>query len=663
MSRNVILVPAGKSDGIYVASLGLVKALEQNGIKAALFKPMSCCSEKECECNKYSVSFCDAVTMLCKNLKTELFELVVGNFEKFKQDNQADVYVVEGVVCDKFNQDDINANIAFALNCKLLVVNQGGCQKSAKMRALSLKSFGSLATDGILGDILLNKNAPKDLGGHKKLVLAGKGREHEKECSSCACGTGRIADGNKIVADIAYDPANYAVSAATIAKLVDGKIVSGCDCARGMGVRTTECDCANAVLVGNDIKNAANIVILTEGANHEVAGAKSVISTQASSVEVLQALANAKPILDGDCKFKDEIATRVAQAFCSDFVKSLAPCSCSCASEFAPMAPATFRYKLTELAKKANKRIALPEGDEPRTVVAASRVAEAKIARPILFGDKEAILKVAAEQGVSLGDNVEFVDPNAARQKYVDRLVELRKSKGLTPEQALDMLQDNMVLATMMLEANEVDGIVSGAVHTTANTIRPPLQIIKTAPNASLVSSVFFMLMPQEVYIYGDCAINPNPNAQELAQIAIQSADTAKTFGIDPRVAMLSYSTINSGKGPDVDTVVEAVKIVREQRPDINVDGPLQYDASVAADVAAQKAPNSKVAGKANVFIFPSLEAGNIGYKTAQRTANIVAIGPMLQGMRKPVNDLSRGALVDDIVYTIAITAVQATQV
>lgn len=660
MSRNVILVPAGKSNGIYVASLGLIKALEQNGIKAALFKPMSCCSEKECECNKYSVSFCDAVTMLCKDLKTELFELVVGNFEKFKQDNQADIYVVEGVVCDKFNQDDINAQIAFSLNCQLIVVNQGGCQKSAKMRTLSLKSFGSLAQNGILGDILLNKNAPKNLNGNKQLVLAGKGREHEKECSSCACGTGRVADGNKIIADIAYDPANYALSAASIAKLVEGEIISGCGCSRGMGVKTTECDCPNAVLVGEDIKNAANIVILTNGVKHEVTGAKTVISTKASSIEVLQALTNAKPVLDGDQSFKDAIADRAACAFCPDFIKSLAPCPCS--NEFAPMAPATFRYKLTELAKKANKRIALPEGDEPRTVVAASRVAEAKIARPVLFGDKEAILKVAAEQGVSLGDNVEFVDPNATRQNYVARLVELRKSKGLTPEQALDMLQDNMVLATMMLEANEVDGIVSGAVHTTANTIRPPLQIIKTAPNASLVSSVFFMLMPQEVYVYGDCAINPNPNSQELAQIAIQSADTAKTFGIEPRVAMLSYSTINSGKGPDVDTVVEAVKIVRELRPDINVDGPLQYDASVAADVAAQKAPNSKVAGKANVFIFPSLEAGNIGYKTAQRTANIVAIGPMLQGMRKPVNDLSRGALVDDIIYTIAITAVQATQ-
>lgn len=326
------------------------------------------------------------------------------------------------------------------------------------------------------------------------------------------------------------------------------------------------------------------------------------------------------------------------------------------------MSPAAFRYKLTELARKAGKRIALPEGDEPRTVCAAAKVAQMGIATPVLFGKKDIILAVAKEQGVELGAGVEFVDPDEIRANYVDRLVELRKKKGVTPEQAVEMLKDNVFLATMMLERNEVDGLVSGAVHTTANTIRPPLQIIKTAPGASIVSSVFFMLMPEQVYVFGDCAINPNPKPEELAEIAIQSADTAKTFGIDARVAMLTYSTINSGKGPDVDMVIEATKIAKEKRPDLCIDGPLQYDAAVMPNVAAQKAPNSPVAGKATVFIFPSLEVGNVCYKAVQRSADLVSIGPMLQGMRKPVNDLSRGALVDDIIYTIAITAIQATQ-
>ena len=232
----------------------------------------------------------------------------------------------------------------------------------------------------------------------------------------------------------------------------------------------------------------------------------------------------------------------------------------------------------------------------------------------------------------------------------------------MTPEMAIQMLQDNVALATMMIEANELDGLVSGAVHTTANTIRPPLQIIKTAKNAKLVSAIFFMLMPEQVYVYGDCALNIDPDAEQLSEIAIQSADTAKAFGIDPKVAMVTYSTMNSGKGADVDLMREATELVRQKRPDIAVDGPLQYDAAVMPNVAAQKAPNSPVAGKATVFIFPSLSTGNTVYKAVQRSANLVSIGPMLQGMRKPVNDLSRGALVDDIIYTIAVTAIQATQ-
>lgn len=214
----------------------------------------------------------------------------------------------------------------------------------------------------------------------------------------------------------------------------------------------------------------------------------------------------------------------------------------------------------------------------------------------------------------------------------------------------------------MMLERNEVDGLVSGAVHTTANTIRPPLQIIKTAPNASLVSSIFFMLLPDQVLVYGDCAINPDPNAEQLAEIAIQSADSAAAFGIEPRVAMISYSTGTSGQGADVDKVREATRIAKEKRPDLVIDGPLQYDAAIMENVAASKAPNSPVAGKATVFVFPDLNTGNTTYKAVQRSADLVSIGPMLQGMRKPVNDLSRGALVDDIVYTIALTAIQAGQ-
>lgn len=326
-------------------------------------------------------------------------------------------------------------------------------------------------------------------------------------------------------------------------------------------------------------------------------------------------------------------------------------------------APQKFCKFLTQKAHEANKRIVLPEGNEPRTVQAANICAEKGIATPVLLGKKEEIENVAKSLNITLNEKIEVIDPDSIRNNYVDRLVELRKSKGLTPEDALALLQDNVYLGTMMIERNEVDGLVSGAVHTTANTIRPALQVIKTAPGQSIVSSVFFMLMPDQVLVYGDCAINPKPTSEELSQIAIQSADSAKAFGIDPKVAMISYSTGTSGKGEDVDKVRDAAKLAQEKRPDLLIDGPLQYDAAIVPEVAAQKAPGSKVAGQANVFIFPDLSCGNCTYKAVQRSAGVISVGPMLQGLKRPVNDLSRGALVEDIVYTIAITAIQADQI
>lgn len=326
------------------------------------------------------------------------------------------------------------------------------------------------------------------------------------------------------------------------------------------------------------------------------------------------------------------------------------------------ISPAQFRFNMISAARKANKRIVLPEGAEPRTVRAAVICHEKNIARCVLLAPRAEVEAVAQDLNIKLPESLEIINPADLVEQYVAPMCELRKSKGLTPEQAREQLQDTVVLGTMMMAQNDVDGLVSGAVHTTANTIRPALQLIKTAPNASIVSSVFFMLLPGQTVVYGDCAVNPNPTAEQLAEIAIQSADSAKAFGIEPRVAMISYSTINSGSGPDVDTVVEATQLVREKRPDLAIDGPLQYDAAVVESVARSKAPNSPVAGKATVFIFPDLNTGNCTYKAVQRNANVLSVGPMLQGLRKPVNDLSRGALVEDIVYTIALTAIQAVQ-
>ena len=323
--------------------------------------------------------------------------------------------------------------------------------------------------------------------------------------------------------------------------------------------------------------------------------------------------------------------------------------------------PPAFRHFLKEKAQEADKCIILPEGNEPRTIQAANIVAEQKLAKCILLGKPDDIKEVAKEQNINLAaEAVKIIDTSGIRKKYVKPLVELRKAKGMTEKLACELLEDNVMLATMMLQQGAVDGLVSGAVHTTANTIRPALQVIKTKQNVDLVSSLFFMCLEEQVLVFADCAINPKPNAAELADIAIQSADSAAKFGIEPRIAMISYSSGKSGKGDDVEKVAEATELVKSRRSDILIDGPLQYDAALVESVAKLKMPDSNVAGKATVLIFSDLGVGNAVYKAVQRTGDIVAIGPMLQGLNKPVNDLSRGCLVEDIVYTIALTAIQA---
>jgi phosphate acetyltransferase len=330
------------------------------------------------------------------------------------------------------------------------------------------------------------------------------------------------------------------------------------------------------------------------------------------------------------------------------------------ASRSRRLSPAAFRYQLVELARADDACVVLPEGTEPRILQAAVACAERGIARSVLLGPPDQVAGLARSLGLRLPDGVAVVDPQAIAERYVAPLAQLRRHRGWTEEMARDHLADPIMVGTMMLQQGEVGGLVAGAAHTTAATVRPALQILGTRAGSRLVSSVFFMCLPDEVVIYGDCAINPRPDAEDLADIAIQSAASARAFGIEPRVAMISFSTGTSGVGSDVDKVAEATRIVREREPDLAVDGPLQYDAAAIASVGHSKRPGSAVAGRANVFIFPDLDTGNTTYKAVQRSANVVSVGPMLQGLARPVNDLSRGALVDDIIYTLAITAIQS---
>ncbi|WP_329462963.1 phosphate acetyltransferase [Streptomyces sp. NBC_01431] len=323
--------------------------------------------------------------------------------------------------------------------------------------------------------------------------------------------------------------------------------------------------------------------------------------------------------------------------------------------------PMMFEHELLEQARSNRRRVVLPEGTEDRVLRAADVLIRRDVCELTLLGDVEAIRKKAADLGIDVV-KCQIIDPQTSelRQRFAERYAQLRAHKGVTVELAYDMVADVNYFGTLMVQEGLADGMVSGSVHSTAATIRPAFEIIKTKPEASIVSSVFFMCLADKVLVYGDCAVNPDPDAEQLADIAVQAAATAQRFGVDPRIAMLSYSTGTSGSGADVDKVREATKLVREARPDLRVEGPIQYDAAVEPSVAATKLPGSEVAGQASVLIFPDLNTGNNTYKAVQRSAGAVAVGPVLQGLRKPVNDLSRGALVQDIVNTVAITAIQA---
>jgi phosphate acetyltransferase len=332
--------------------------------------------------------------------------------------------------------------------------------------------------------------------------------------------------------------------------------------------------------------------------------------------------------------------------------------------DFVPTAltPLDFQQSLVKRARQDLKNIVLPEGDDDRILRAAARVIEMDAAKITVLGAREAILARGEELGLDL-KAVNIVDPASGDlvDHFADIYAELRAHKGVSKDKALEVISGSgTYFATMMVYTGMADGMVSGAKHTTADTIRPSFEIIKTKAGTEVVSSVFLMALADKVMVFGDCAVNPNPTPSQLAGIAVDSAATARAFGVDPRVAMISYSTGTSGAGPDVDAVRQATELAQAAAPDLALDGPIQYDAAVVPAVGASKMPGSAVAGRATVLIFPDLNTGNAVYKAVQRSAGAVAIGPVLQGLRKPVNDLSRGALVEDIVNTIIITACQA---
>ncbi|AGH74389.1 phosphate acetyltransferase [Edwardsiella piscicida] len=711
MSRTIMLIPTSTSVGLTSVSLGVIRSMEQKGVRLSVFKPIAQ-PRTDADAPDQTTTIIRANSaipaaeplrmshveaLLSSNQQDVLMEEIVARYHENTKD--AEVVLVEGLVPTRKHQfaNALNYEIAKTLNAEIVFVMAMGNDSVDQVKErieLARSSFGGSKNQNIAGVIINKLNAPVDEQGRTRPDLSeifddsSKVRVATLDAAQVVANSplpvlGCIPWSFELIATRAIDMANHLKARVINAgDIQTRRIKSVTFCARSIphmlehfrpgSLLVTSADRPDVLIAAclaamNGVEIGA--LLLTGG--YEVDARVNKLCERAfqTGLPVFMVDTNTwqtslslqsfnLEVPADDHQRVEKLQDFVASHIDAQWIESLSATS----ERSRRLSPPAFRYELTELARKAGKRIVLPEGDEPRTVKAAAICAERGIAQCVLLGNPDEIQRVAAAQGVTLGKGIEIVDPVAVREKYVPRLVELRKNKGMTEVVAREQLEDNVVLGTLMLEQNEVDGLVSGAVHTTANTIRPPLQLIKTAPGSSLVSSVFFMLLPEQVLVYGDCAINPDPTAEQLAEIAIQSADSAAAFGIDPRVAMISYSTGNSGAGSDVEKVREATRLAQEKRPDLVIDGPLQYDAAIMADVAKSKAPNSPVAGKATVFIFPDLNTGNTTYKAVQRSADLVSIGPMLQGMRKPVNDLSRGALVDDIVYTVALTAIQSSQ-
>ncbi len=697
---TLFLAPSGSGVGLTTLALGLVRALDVRGVRVAFCKPIGQSFNHD-DGPERSTHFIRATThlspaapipqeeamrLISAGEVDQLMEQVVALYHKCFVD--ADVVVVEGIV---HSQDwptaaRINAVLAQTLSAHVILAGKIKGEAAADFTdfesrmELSFREFGGLKDGKILGCII--NHTPESLG---------QPLEEIRDAVLKRCPLFERVN-FPIIGTV---PEHYDLSAPRtidIARHLDATIVNE-------GEITTR-RVKNFTLLARTVPNmlgafkAGNLLVVpSDRADVFVAASMAAVNKTAFAGLVLTgdtdlptgimelcrpALETGLPVLKVSTNswetatYLSRISTevpaddieRVRESM--DFVASHIDADWLSEKASAPvearMSPAAFCYRIVELAKQADKRIVLPEGSEPRTIRAAALCAQRGIARCVLLGDREEILRVAAGMEVPLPDEVEIIDPADVRARYVEPLVEMRRHKGLTPNDAADFLEDNVWLGTVMLALGEVDGLVSGALHTSANTIRPALQIIKTKPDTRVVSSIFYMCLPEQVLVYGDCAVNPDPDAETLADIAIQSADSAMNLGIPARVAMISYSTGESGHGADVDKVREATRIAHAKRPDLLLDGPLQYDAAAIADVAATKAPDSPLGGRATVFIFPDLNTGNTTYKAVQRSANVISIGPVLQGLRRPVNDLSRGSLVEDIVYTIAITAVQARE-
>jgi phosphate acetyltransferase len=706
--KTLLLAPTESGVGLTTICLGMLHALDQKGLRVAFCKPVGHLNQQGEDrsvqlIRHYTalqppqpVSCVRASDLLARNQADLLMEEIIAQRQQVLDAQGPDVLILEGInaSADDHLLAPLNALMARALDAQVILVTTPHSQPVAELNQrleATANLFGGINAHRVGGCILNMLNAPLDRHGRirpdilqpsfntalsldtirRELTLLQRNDFHL---------AGAIPWNPDLTAPRTWDVAQFlGASILQMGEVKTRRVLRVIIATQQVGNLLDQLHPGTLVVTSAD---RDDIVIAAAMAQMKGVALAGILFAQATSLQsnalafCQQALERGLPVLqlqqdcyqmtnllpefDNKVPVDDEVRARhimetVAQNLDKDWLVKLI------ASEREPrLSPAAFRYSLVQRARQQCKTIILPEGDEPRTLKAAVTCHRRKIARCILMGDPQRVRDVARANAIDLPAELEILNPASVRNQYLALLLELRRHKGLTEERAAQELEDNVVLGTLMLYRGEVDGLVSGAVHTTANTIRPALQLIRTRPGIRIVSSIFFMCMPEQVLIFGDCAINPDPDAEGLADIAIASAESAKAFGVTPRIAMISYSTLESGSGSDVDKVREATRIVQEKRPDLLIDGPLQYDAAMIPSVGEKKAPGSAVAGRATVLIFPDLNTGNTTYKAVQRSAQVVSIGPMLQGLKKPVNDLSRGASVDDIIYTIALTAIQA---
>ena len=713
MKRAFVLVPTGNDVGLTSASLGLVEALISKGYTVGFVKPVAQLEREN------DIEHSTALARSLYELDTpaplkisEVVKLLTLGDERSLQDrfielfnqvaSKVDVIVIEGLVASKklFYAKRVNRIIASSFDADIIYVaapHRKGPEEL--LEAVEIEAQSARSGGGQVAGVMLNKvgqnswdDTENNIIGHTRTRYFGN--THVEAIGQDIIEKYRQYFERSTVPLIALVPWVEGLSSPSTKDLADylgahalrrGEwgnrfVESVAVCSMGLSkslyfyqdgaLVVTTADRSDIVLAAsmaalNGVKLAGillcgryeadpNMLILCQKAFSQ---GLPIITIGADMYSVVGKISNYhKSISINDKENAKTVFETVASTVDKEWMKQIFS-----AQRETRMTGTEFRTRIISSARRSpNKTIVLPEGTEPRTIKAAVIVFQRQIADPVLLGDSQEVQKVAAEQGLVLPQALRIVNPKDIAHKYVDDLVEIRKHRGLTPEQAERLLEENIWVATMMLKRGEVDGLVGGTVYTSADMVRPALQVIKMAPGFNLVSSVFFMCLPTQVLVYGGCGINQNADSGELAEVGIQRADSGAAVGLPPGVAMISYSSGASGRGSDVEKVRKATEIAKDRRPDLLLDGPMQYDAATTESVADQKMPDSPVAGRATVLVFPDLNTGNTTYKAVQRATNTISIGPMLQGLAKPVNDLSRGALVDDIIYTIAITAIQA---